>query len=979
MNIVGLWVLGLIVGVISAGAQIIPASPANWLYPYGNAEATRHQSFRSDPQRYDSLVIKWAISEVYGDIQPLVGNIVSNERWLPQYPWGPNEFAVVLRDSLLIYGADGKRIATMGLPPHVYRPSILFDSSAILPNVYTVFPVIIGLEVVEHESFTDSATSAYIAAYDAQNQQLLLIKRLTVDLRSYRPNNAASVAPIFGRTSGSEMVVYATVNMSNPKVVSQTAADPPFFRGLTFFETSDFRFPFPRPDVLDDPNDRYTVGPEVTVSPPSITVIGNQLHLLLPCYPTPTLSLSNPISNPYTDFTFPNSLYLFHLNLQNTTPAAGSAFTPLLDFAATQRPRIRPIFVQLTDAGQNNTPQTYILLAEEYYGRDGSQGVAALHLFDLNGTPLTFPRPYTVEAEESFEGNANHLWSIAVGDVDGLGSNESLPYYPNNPGNEIIVTQSSPNFDYPNNRLMILRYRTGQRIPKPNIAQDSLRYFDTIVTHRIAGWVAAVADFDGQPDGKEEIFIVNNSTLRILRMRDYADPRFILGEAFDTLYSITFPNETIFSVAIVDMEGDGYLDILVTTSQRTYLIGKKIVGAIVLQRPLLPQTLCDGDSLILEWVNYTGGNPSVAIWFRPYLNGIPTNVLIPIVASLDNTGDTVRYTFVYNSDTLTGEGRFIIQSLENPQVKDSTGIIRLQAPTLTLETPQDGDRAAVGTSITVQGKAYCLEEILLQYGYRVNDTIEWFDITLIQMGGDSSYSYDFTIPCLPFFPCDQAAIDSLLFFRAIGVRFLPNRTLRDTSNVRTIIVVPQSFSLSISQPTNTICPERMLQWSPLADNCDTLLFYLSLDSGTTFLLIDTLDGRTGSYLWRPPVNLPDTVFLHLCCQDGCLRADTILTGVAPQYVQAIAPNPFDPTRPEPLTILYSSPQPTLVTIKIFDSSNRLIVTLVDQQYREPNVLYCDRWDGTIRGALVPNGIYYIMLEFDTGHREVYPVFVAKGY
>lgn len=963
---------------LSMDAQIIPASPANWLYPLGNLEATRHQVFRSNPQSYDSLTIKWSISSVYGDIQPLVGNIVSNPRWLPTYPWGPNEFAVVFRDSLLIYGADGKRIATMPLPPHVYRVSVLFDSSAILPNVYTVFPVILGLETVEYETLQDSAASAYIAAYDAQAQQLILIKRLTVDLRSYRPNNAASVAPIFGRTLGNDMVVYATVNMSNPRVPVQAPADPPFFRGLTFFRTADFRFPFPRPDVLDNPPDRYTVGPEVTVAPPSISVIGNQLNLLLPCYPTPTLSLSNPISNPYTDFTFPNSLYLLHLNIQNATPAAGSAFTPLPDFPATQRPRIRPLFVTLTDAGQTNTPQPYILVAEEYYGRDGSQGVSALHLFDLNGNPLTFPRPYTVEAEESFEGGNDHLWSIAVGDVDGIGSNESLPYYPNNPGNEIVVTQSSPLFDYPNSRLMILRYRTGQRIPKPDISQDSLRYFDTIVTHRIAGWVAAVSDFDGAPDGKEEIFIVNGPTLRILRMRDYSDPRFILGEAFDTVYSVTFPNETIFSIAVVDMEGDGYLDILVTTSQHTYLIGKKIVGAIVLQRPTLPQTLCDNDTLTLEWINYTGGNPKVAIWFRQYLNGQPTDVLIPIVPELDNTADTVRYTFVYNSDTLAGEGRFIIQSIENPQVRDSSGLVFLQTPQLTLETPMDGDRFSIGSTVTLSGTMQCLEEALLQYGYRTDTGMVWLDIAVVQPAADSTYRYDFTIPCVPFFPCDGSPVDSLLFFRAIGVRFLPNQTVRDTSVIRTIIVSPQPFSVSISQPSQTICSERTIDWQPIA-GCDTLLLYLSTDNGNTFTFIDTLDGQSGTYLWRIPVDLPDTILLRFCCLGGCIQLDTPLVGMRPTYVQAVAPNPFDPTRPEELSILSFVPEPTTVTINIFDSGNRLLRRLIDQQYREPNVLYCDRWDGTVRGAVVPNGMYYVVVEFGTGHREVYAVFVAKGY
>lgn len=960
-------------------AQIIPASPANWLYPEGNLEGTRYQQYPSNPQPYDSLIVKWAIPDVYGNIQPLVGNIVSNNPLVPNFPWGPNEFAVVIRDSLLIFGADGKKIAGTALPPQVQNVSVLFDSTALLPSVYTVFPVIMGLSTIEHENVGDSVAYAYIAAYDASSQQLLILKRLTVDLRSYAPNNAASVTPILGRTIGTRIGVYATVNMSNPRIVSQSFVDPPFFRGMTQFNTADFRFPFPRPDVLDSLPGRYTVGPEISVAPPSISIINNRLQLLLPCYPTPTLSLRNPIPNPYTDFTYPDHLYLFHLDLQGNTPAIGSAFTELVDLPSQQRPLIRPYFVYLTDAGAGGVEQPYILLAEEYSGRNGSQGTAALHLYDLNGVPLTFPRPYPNEAEESFTGANNHLWSIAVGNVDGLGNNESLPYYPNNPGKEIVVTQTTRDFSVPNNRLMILRYRTGPRIPKTNVAADSLRYLDTIVTSPMQGWVAAVNDFDSDPSQKEEIFIVAGSTLRILRLRDYADPRFRLGAPFDTLYSITFPNETIFSVAIIDMDGDGYNDILITTSRKTYLIGKKIVGALFVLQPNLPTTLCDGDTVQIRWINYTGGNPSVRILFRHYQNGLPTNTLIPIVDSLPNTSDTMQFLFVYQSDTLSGVGRFLIQSRENPQVLDSTGIITLQPPSITLTSPAEGQRYTVGDTAQLSGIAICLDEVLLQYGYFIGDSLHWFDISTVIPQNDSLFQFSFEIPCLPFFPCDAPIMDSLLSFRAIGAKFLPNRTLLDTSGTITIIVLPDTFSIQIQQPSGTICQERTFQWFNSPKICDTLLFYFSPDRGTTFVLVDTLLWQDGRYTWSLSTTLPDTVLLRLCCIDGCIRADTLLSGLQVTLVKAIAPNPFDPTKAEPLSILYTLPEEATVTIKIFDQSNRLLRTLIEQQHRMPNILYCDQWDGTVHGSIVPNGMYYIVLEFSNNHREVYAVFVAKGY
>src|SRR5690606_20377032 len=118
------------------------------------------------------------------------------------------------------------------------------------------------------------------------------------------------------------------------------------------------------------------VGPDVSVSPPSITASsGTAVKMLLPCFPSPTLQLPAPIDNPFTDLTRPNNVYLFDLEVGGASAIAqGPAWQELTDMPAAQRPRVRPLFVKLTDAGGTGggAEQLYILVAEEYSGRDNS-------------------------------------------------------------------------------------------------------------------------------------------------------------------------------------------------------------------------------------------------------------------------------------------------------------------------------------------------------------------------------------------------------------------------------------------------------------------------------------------------------------------------------------------------------------------------------------------------------------------------------
>lgn len=976
----------------SAHGQIYSASPSNWLYPYGNAEATRQQPQVSAPQSFDSIGVKWISGAIYGDIQPLIGNIVNNPRIIPTTLWAPNEITAVIGGNLVVLGGDGRTVASQPLPPFVKNVSVLFDSTFLLPDAFTIFPVIMGLEIIEHEAGLDSAARGYIAGYSTDSSRIEIIKRLAVDLRPYTPNNSASVMPVFGRSNGTDMTVYSVVNMNNPQVFFSPTTDPPFFRGLALSNTRDFRFPFPRPDVLDNIDERYTVGPDVSIAPPSITASnGSAVKMLLPCFPSPTLQLPAPLNNPYTDLTRPNNVYLFDLELGGSAIVAqGPAWQELPDVPAVQRPRIRPMFVKLSDAGSGGIESQYILVAEEYSGRDNSFGTPALHLYDEDGVALTFPPPVADVGKLSFMGKQNHYWSIATGDIDGFSFNESLPYYPNNPGNEIVVTYSSPDFVVANNKLMVMRYRTGTRIEKVTTTRDSLYYFDTVATQAMGGWVAAVNDFDGAPDGKSEIFVVDGTTLRVLRMRSYEDVQFRLGFPFDTVATFPFGTESISAIAISDVDGDGLNDILVTTSQRTYLIGKSLLGVLDVIDPVVentpPDSFCHGDTIPLRWVNYFGGNPTVNIYFQPYVSGVPSGARILIAGNVANTLDTLVYLYRANTLTITGDGRFIVESTLNASIRDSSAILRFLASSITLDTPADGDVYSVGETVLLSGTTVCFDEVALQVTTSRSDTA-WSLIVQIPVNADGTYDYSYTLPCLPLFNCLTADADSVVRFRAIGIQTVQGG-LADTTVAKTIIVRPDTLMLMQDPPMMIACPDRMFHWLPvdMPTGCDVLSVSLSLDSGKTFIQFDTVLASAGMYHWKLQTNLPDTVLLRFCCLDGCARTDILIPDARPRYVNIVAPNPFDPLQPSGaakpgVNVIYALERTVRVTITIFDQSNRIVARPLNGEERMGGVVQCDNWDGFIDGTdrAASNGMYYLVFETSDGRREVYPVYVARGY
>ncbi|TAL67581.1 MAG: VCBS repeat-containing protein [Bacteroidetes bacterium] len=960
-------VMSFIASSLVLFAQIEYASPSNWLFPDGNPEATHNQKIVSQPQPLNYFAIKWSTSAIAGDVQPLIGNIINNPKLYSIYNYAPNEICAVIGDKIVLVDATGKKVE-QELPKTtsgIKSISVLFDSTDMYLNSRPGSLMIMGLETMEVENLKDSLAYSYLAGYDPVLRQFKILNRLAIDLRPFNPNIFASIKPVFAKKTNNEVSIYSVVNMSNPNISGS------FFRGIVQFNTGNLIQAFPFPDVGDINISRVFLGPECHLGQPSLSTYNWSLNMLLPVFPTINIidTVQSTVLGTSTETDKP---YLVGLNLTDTIvyPGIGALSLNGIIPAASSRPFIKPYYINIYD--QNNfSDSIFILIAEQYNGIDSSRGQARIHLLNTQGNFLTLPQELNPVDNPSFNGTDNHYWSISVGNVDGLITNSWFPYYPNNFGNELVVTQSSRDFAVAQNRLSILRYSSGARQLKPSPPNSYLYQFDTLCSQRINGWVAAVNDLDGAADRKDEIVLVDGSTLRVMRMRDYADLQFRAGNPFDTVFTYTFTGQTISNVAIADLEGDGLNDLIVTTFDSTYVFGTILANAIDVVAPLTTNTYCAGDMVEIRWANIVKDRNGVDIMYKPLPGYFPNDTTITIRKSYPNTGDTVSYFYIVDSLTLGTQGYFIVMNEFQKHVKDSTSVQIFNKPHL--DSVQFNKWIfEPGETLTANGVALCVDSVAIEYKYRTDSV--WTRMDIIIAGNNQNFSIDAVIPCVNFFRCDSADADSLLDIQLLGIKGIYS----DTSLSTTIRINPVRFPVVIDTCTS-VCKVRYFSWNPanFQYTCDSMGIYVSYNCTGTFELLTNVALSDGQYEWELPLSLPNCVTVRFCCINSCIRLDTNLQNNQVQYINIVAPNPFNPTR-ETADIVYKVPSETNVTVRIIDQNNRLVSELANSKPCLPNISYCEKWSGIIwNGAYAENGMYYVVLEMSNGIKEVHPIFVRK--
>lgn len=979
---VPVFVLAFIASALASFAQT--TSPSNWLYPDGNTEATRLNRVPSLHQSLDSFRIKWAITEISGDVRPLVGNIVDNDKINQKFKYFPNEIAAVISGRIAIVDATGNVHKLNDYLPYIKDITALIDTAEKDP--FTINPYgndarhIMGIETIEMKS-PDGLSHAFLAGFDEEADTAKLIRRLTLDLRKYAPNSYANIKPIIGRmnsTGKGDYSIFSVVNCASPTNVDMNP-ELPYFRGMTQFIAESNSPEYPMPDIKDKVSSRFHVPGDVGFATPSIAKIDDNSLIALPYYGyqndfADTIIIRNP---GHSQVLSGNRPYLAVFNI--TTDDVSTSFRPrdLSALVSGTKPQIRPYFVNTRD--RNTIYNNFILLAEEYLGRDGSFGTPRLHLLNMLGDTLT--SLHSTDNLPFSSSKKNHQWSVAIGNVDGDKSNTWNEYFPNNPGNEIIVTETTRDFAVPQSKLYVLRYYSGERQVKPTPPNDLLFPLDTICSQRINGWVAAVNDIDGDEAGKDEIILVDGSSLYVLQMNDYKSYKFRNAIPFDTIYTATFKNQIISNVSVADLEGDGLNDLIVTTQDSTYLIGIDIHNVIKVLSPKEAETLsyCIGDTVSIVWQNVVKTNNNIDILFQAVNDTVNTKEPIVIQQNFKNTADTTVYHYQVSSELAGLSGYFIVRQSNDPNnIKDSTSIIKITSPVAEIKIDNE-DELFVGKDMIISGNIQCTSTLQLQYSSDMGAT--WLTIDTLTANEDGNFTALFPIPCFDYLACDNSDKDKAMLLRVVFSKF----DFTDTSKTYYAKIKPMPLPIYF-EACPSACPTRTFTWNfdeitsrmqEINTIDSTLNISISIDGGQTFAQLATLPLSSNEFKWNTPANLPEEFTLRFCTNNGCIRTDTTLIRGNKEIINSVSPNPYNPLLSQ-LEIVYKTSYEAFVTIKVLDAANNLVATPTYNQRREANATYCDFWNGhKADGSYCDNGIYYLIIELSNGERQVYPIYIKK--
>lgn len=929
------------------------AAQAQWPTPRGAYPAMPVQTVASAPQSLQAFVLKMRSTDIAGDIQPIIADIIPNPPLGRRFPFSPLEIAAVAGGKLITLDASGSITYRSALPPYARAVSFVADSSLLPLQLRSRMPSVLLLETAEHYAPQDSLAVAYVAGYDPAADSVAIITRLAYDLRPTVPNLAAWVRPVFATTVSNSLVVYAAIGMTSPsrqgrilRGIAVTTINPSLLGGT-----------FPIADAGDRPAERWTVAPHAGIDQPSIASLAQNAWLAaVPCTSSnDSVTVTTPLGSP----TLGTRSYLLAPVLTGGTIA--EQFPPIeLDSilsALGAQPTVIPFIVTLNDGSGD---RQYILVAETYSGRQEGVGRAQLHLVASDGTLLTHPSD---PQRPPFRARSAHGWSLGVGNVDGITTNTLLPYYPNNPGAELILTESSRTLAVAQSRLIVLRYRSGSPVPKPSPTGAVLFPLDTIVTFPITGWLAAVADLDSSSDGKAEILLADKDNLYVLRMRDYADPRFRTGAPFDTVWSWQTASEEITNVAVADLDGDRRLDVIVTTSRSTSVFGTITPDALTFISPL-DTTYCLGDSIHLSWRFRYAGARRYTIGFQPYDSTQARGPLRIIVSDTLLGGNPVQVHIPASALGRT-QKRLIVWLCTDSTIRDSSGFLVITPGQLQFDATSLPQQATAGSRLLLGGRSLCVDTVLF-YGSLGNNTF-WQQLSASSVIGGTTFLARVDIPCIPF-PA-LGGPDTLIRIRAVGIS-APDTTYSDTIALR---ILPPPVALRITQQEPAYCCRYTIALESGTAPCSNAAVYVQYAPTEQWILLDSAFQESVVLHWREGSS--DTVRIRWACIGTCYRSDTSIITTSVRILQGIVPNPVLRSQAQ-CQILTTPPRDNRITIRIFDGSDRLVRTVVQDELRVGRRTYCDIWDcRSDSGELVPPGLYYVLVQSSNGWKSYEAVYV----
>jgi hypothetical protein len=427
------------------------------------------------------------------------------------------------------------------------------------------------------------------------------------------------------------------------------------------------------------------------------------------------------------------------------------------------------------------------------------------------------------------------------------------------------------------------------------------------------------------------------------------------------------------SAAVADVDGDGKNDIIVTTNEGMFILGTPLERTIELLefKDNHQMDWCFGDTVKVKWQNIIVGDGRVNILLQKTRNGvlIPDSVIV-LRSNFLNNIDTMVFNLIVTQSIAGIECRIIIQSTTNPEKNaDTTGVLRFHKPAIASNLGII-DTVYSGAQVTISGQASCTDSIKLYYSF---DRTNWILVgnTNVDLNTDSFYLTS-EIPCMPIFECRANKVDSLIYGKMI---FSRHATI-DSTDVFPLIIKPAILPIVIDTCDN-VCASRTFRWELLDTTARGLMnILMSKDDGETFDYLGAVLINTGYYVWNVPSDTRNPVIVRLCNDEYCYRIDTTLWNFLPKYIKTVAPNPL--MLPYEAEIVYQVDDDVDVTLRVIDQSNRYVKEIIKNVSHKGGFIYCERWDGRLEDkTAVANGMYYFLLEFSNGVKEVYPIYIRN--
>lgn len=964
-------ILAVLVAVVPALAQApAPAQaeerPSAWWYPLGNPEATRNNPVPTASQQAEDLKIKWRTGRLKNSPVLLVGGIRTeagaNDQQIVGMEEGSNRVTILTSAGFVdtVFGiAEAEDLEI------ILRLTGLFNTTA--PSVIPVGnPNAIGIEVRDWSVDETSAPFGLLANGNGSSMFRLGIRQSDVQkLSSFtaKQNRFLSIAPIAAYTPPGESTPIAIGLVSQDRFVRNASGTAGQIDTM-INSIRKYSLVPGRPMVFADPlGTPYFLAQHPHNSTPAMFADQAGRHVLSLSTRryaniSPAFSVRDGILGDLTstDIAAP-------INLDITaTPPAKIAYEPGTVAGAGTSTSHFAVLTVTDSIAPRNVPLRFF-----------TERVPA----DSNNPILQMTRPTEPTFIDNFvpAGNQGQTgWIPVIADVDG-----TAPGHPtimtteplvNNPGNELILTtQPDGSGSGGKNWVYIFRYNIKYPIKLQTGANRAFYYFTRQLT---SGRVLAAGDLVADRDGRQELLLVDGNAMSVLQLKSYAlhdDIQATIetsNKPFTTLATFTF-GAPIVSVAIADLEGDGENDIVVSTTDSTYAVGKIVPDPYEFDTDPNPfnREYCPSDTIRISWTRNVGSEDT-EIEVR-----IVGESLNERISPAQIQGDSIR--FRPDKVLQPGEYRIVVSNLAYSYIANTSEPFTVAKSMVGQFDFATGNAYAIGGIVADTVGLACVDSAWVQRS--VGDSTNWEDLRgSVTRLDEGRLSFADTLRCPEITECGIAE-DMHIYYRLV--------TEADTLPARAVQLSIDTLALTLD-PEGGLSRKRRLEWESDAIPCDEIVVSISGDGGATWSVLGQASKGWERFEFDVPDGIKNAVTLCVQCSDvdACGNFVRRFAVSEVDFSNYVYPNPFDPEAPGTggggAEIVYVLDNPGTVSITVYDASRSIVREIAKSEERPEGRNRGDFWDGkNIRGEYVANGTYICVVSSSGGERIILPILIVK--